>query len=168
MLGANAGGLAAAVVAGMALTEARGATLPFEPPAAAEARIFWLIFLNNAGVLLSLVAGAATLGIYTSLALLWNGYFLGVVLCSLRREAPEVLPRAAPYITLEFAALLLGASAAWVLVVDGVGCLAANRPLRIQGVAAVLALAIVLLLAAAWFEVRFIDGDFSLWETSFD
>ena len=152
----------------MALTEAHGATLPFEPPAAAEARIFWLIFFNNAGVLLSLVAGAATLGIYTSLVLMWNGYSLGVVLYSLRREAPEVLPQAAPYITLEFAALLLGASATWVLVIDGVGCLAAKRPLRIRGVAAVLALALVLLLTAAWFEVRFIDGDFSLWATSFD
>ncbi len=165
---ANTAGLTAAVAAGTLVTHARGGTLPFEPPATADATVFWLIVANNLGVLASLVLGAVTFGIYTSVTLAWNGYSLGAVLLSLQREAPDQIPRVAPHITLEFTAFLLGASAAWVLLVDGIGCLAANRPVRLRGVATVLALAVACLLVAAWFEVRLINGDFLLWDTSFD
>ena len=82
-----------------------------------------------------------TLGIYSALVLMWNGYFLGVGLASLRRAAPDLLPIAAPHVSLEFTALLLGASAGWVLLGDCINCLAHNRPVRIRGVAAAVAAA---------------------------
>ena len=85
-------------------------------------------------------------------------------LASLRRAAPDLLPIAAPHVSLEFTALLLGASAGWVLLGDCINCLAHNRPVRIRGVAAAVAAAFLLLLVAAWFEVRLIDGDFSPWD----
>lgn len=165
---ANTTGLAAAVAVGTLVTHARGGTLPFEPPTTADATVFWLIVVNNVSVLASLVLGAVTFGIYTSVTLAWNGYSLGAVLVSLQQEAPDQLPRVAPHIMLEFTAFLLGASAAWVLLVDGIGCLAAKHRVRVRGIATVLALAVACLLVAAWFEVRLINGDFWPWDTSFN
>lgn len=162
---ANAGVLAAAVAAGWIVAETRGVELPVEPPRAATADTYWFLVGNNSRVLVALVAGAFTFGIYTAIVLMWNGYFLGVGLFSLGRGAPDLLPLAAPHVTLEFASLLLAASAGWVLLGDCVGCLAGNRPVRIGGIAAAVAAAFFLLLVAAWFEVRLIDGDFSLWDT---
>lgn len=166
-LWANGCGLAASVATGWFVSEARGIELPVEPPVADGAGVYWLLLANNVRVLVALVAGALTLCIYTSLVLMWNGYFLGVGLASLRRAAPGLLPLAAPHVALEFAALLLGASAAWLLLLDCIGCLASNRPMRIRGIAAALAVALLLLLVAAWFEVRLIDGDFSPWDILF-
>ena len=162
---ANGAALAAATATGWVVAELRALELPVEPPDANSAGMYWLIVVNNTRVLLSLVAGALTFGIHTSLVLMWNGYFLGVGLSSLRRAAPDLLPLAAPHVSLEFTALLLGASAGWVLLGDGLGCLAQNRPVRIRGIASAVAVALLLLLVAAWFEVRLIDGDFSPWDT---
>ena len=159
--------LATAVIIGWIVSETRGVELAVDPPRAAGGDVYGIIVINNARVLLSLVAGAMTLGIYTSIVLLWNGYFLGVGLASLRRTAPDLLPLAAPHVALEFTALLLGAAAAWVLLGDCIGCLAANRPVRVRGVAAAVATGLLLLLVAAWFEVRLIDGDFSPWAIPF-
>ena len=156
---ANGAVLAATIAAGWLVSETRGIELPADPPRGAGADFYWFLVANNTRVLLSLVAGALTLGIYTS-----NGYFLGVGLASLRRVAPELLPLAAPHVSLEFTALLLGASAAWVLLGDCIGCLAHGRPLRLRAVAAAVGLGFFLLLAAAWFEVRLIDEDFSPWD----
>lgn len=135
-----------------------------DPPRESGADFYWFLVVNNSRVLLSLVAGALTFGIYTSIVLMWNGYFLGVGLASLRRVAPELLPLAAPHVSLEFTALLLGASAAWVLLGDCVGCLAYDRPLRLRAIAAVVGAGLFLLLVAAWFEVRLVDEDFSPWD----
>lgn len=135
-----------------------------DPPRESGADFYWFLVVNNSRVLLSLVAGALTLGIYTSIVLMWNGYFLGVGLASLRRVAPELLPLAAPHVSLEFTALLLGASAAWVLLGDCLGCLTYGRPLRLCATAAVVGTGLLLLLLAAWFEVRLIDEDFSPWD----
>ena len=156
--------LASTIVTGWIVAETRGIELPVDRPSAAAADIYWFLVVNNSRVLLSLVAGALTLGIYSALVLMWNGYFLGVGLASLRRAAPDLLPIAAPHVSLEFTALLLGASAGWVLLGDCINCLAHNRPVRIRGVAAAVAAAFLLLLVAAWFEVRLIDGDFSPWD----
>ena len=135
-----------------------------DPPRESGADFYWFLVVNNSRVLLSLVAGALTLGIYTSIILMWNGYFLGVGLASLRRVAPELLPLAAPHVSLEFTALLLGASAAWVLLGDCIGCLTYGGPLRLRATAAIVGTGLLLLLLAAWFEVRLIDEDFSPWD----
>lgn len=163
-LGANGALLAAAAAVGWTVSETRGIELPVDPPEGAGADVYWFLVVNNTRVLMSLVAGALTLGIYTSIVLLWNGYSLGVGLASLQRVAPDLLPLAAPHVSLEFTALLLGAAAGWVLLADCVGCLAHDRPVRIRGIACAVAAALVLLLVAAWFEVRLIDGDFSPWD----
>ena len=161
---ANGAVLAATIAAGWLVSEARGIELPANPPRGVGADFYWFLVANNTRVLLSLVAGALTLGIYTSIVLMWNGYFLGVGLASLRRVAPELLPLAAPHVSLEFTALLLGASAAWVLLGDCIGCLAYGRPLRLRGIAVAVGSGFFLLMAAAWFEVRLIDEDFSPWD----
>ena len=163
-LGANAAVLAATIATGWILAETRGVELPVNPPRAAGAEFYWILVANNSRVLFSLVAGALTFGIYTSIVLMWNGYFLGVGLASLRRVAPELLPLAAPHVSLEFTALLLGASAAWVLLGDCIGCLAYGRPLRLRGIAVAVGSGFLLLMAAAWFEVRLVDEDFSPWD----
>ena len=161
---ANAGMLAAACATGWIVAATRGVELPVEPPRAAASDIYWFLVGNNSRVLIALVAGAFTFGIYSAIVLVWNGYFLGVGLSSLARGAPDLLLPAAPHVTLEFTALLLAASAGWVLLGDCVGCLAGNRPVRIHGIAAAVAAAFFLVLVAAWFEVRLLDGDFSLWD----
>ena len=160
----NGCGLTASIATGWIVSETRGVELPVEPPVAAGADIYWLIVANNARVLMALVVGALTLCIHTSIVLMWNGYFLGVGLASLRRAAPDLVPVALPHVSLEFTALLLGASAAWVLLRDCIGCLASNRPVRIRAITTAVAAALLLLLVAAWFEVRLIDGDFSPWD----
>ena len=166
-IAANGALLAAAIAAGWTVSETRGLELPVEPPSGAGDDIYWFLVVNNSRVLLMLVAGALTLGVYTFVVLTWNGYSLGFGLASLRRTAPDLLPLAAPHIALEFTALLLGAAAGWVLLSDCIGCLAADRPVRIRGIAAAVAVALLLLLVAAWFEVRLIDGDFSPWDMYF-
>ncbi|MCY4027622.1 MAG: stage II sporulation protein M [Acidobacteria bacterium] len=161
---ANAAVLAGTVATGWILSESGGVELPVNPPRATGAEFYWILVANNSRVLVSLVAGALTFGIYTSLVLMWNGYFLGVGLANLRRVAPELLPLAAPHVALEFTALLLGASAAWVLLGDCIGCLAYGRPMRLRGIAVAVGSGFFLLMAAAWFEVRLVDEDFSAWD----
>lgn len=163
-LGANGALLAAAGSVGWIVSETRGVELLVDPPDAVGADTYWFLVGNNVRVLMSLIAGAFTLCIYTSIVLLWNGYSLGFGLASLQRVAPDLLPLTAPHVTLEFTSLLLGAAAGWVLLADCVGCLARDRPVRIGGIAVAVAAALVLLLVAAWFEVRLIDGDFSPWD----
>ena len=82
--------LASTIVTGWIVAETRGIELPVDRPSAAAADIYWFLVVNNSRVLLSMVAGALTLGIYSALVIMWNGYFLGVGLASLRRAAPDL------------------------------------------------------------------------------
>ena len=90
--------LASTIVTGWIVAETRGIELPVDRPSAAAADIYWFLVVNNSRVLLSLVAGALTLGIYSALVIMWNGYFLGVGLASLpaaRSTRPAAHRRAA-------------------------------------------------------------------------
>lgn len=153
----NSWALLWAIIGGWIDSEVRGVYMPVSGHGGGvDIDEFWSIVTNNLVVLLSLVAGACTLGVYTFMVLTWNGYFLGIGLASLSRTTSGVSPVEAPHLVMEFTAFLLVASAAHVLVFEIVGALSARHRVRVRGVAVALAFGVLLVLAAASFEVGII------------
>lgn len=157
----NSWGLLLAICLGWWTSEDRGVFLVVDDSGVLDPGDYWPIVANNLFVLLTVVAGAFTLGFYTFMVVAWNGYLLGVGLASLAQAPTGMLPIAAPHVPLEFAAILLAASAAHVFMANLFKCLSHGHSLDAGSVATVLVSAITLVLVAAIFEAGIIAWGWS-------
>ena len=157
LVAGNTGLLAAAVGAGWLLSAARGVVTPFAPPSGADAggAFFFdaaAILSTNLRVMAGLLAGAATLGVFTVAQLAWLGFSLGYGLSAISRGTSGTIPLVLSYLPSEFLAFILTASvaqgAAWMTLRS----LAARERARPAGALALLAVALLLLVAAAGLE----------------
>ena len=88
------------------------------------------ILRGNLRVAAGMLAGACTLGLFSLVGLLYNGFLLGYGVSAMTRGAAEVLPFLASYVPLEFLAFILVVTAAQHLSFGVVRCLATGEPVR--------------------------------------
>ena len=110
------------------------------------------ILSGNLRAVATLLAGACTLGLFTLLDLLWNAFLLGFGLSALARGTPGAIPLLIRYVPLEFSAFVLAAGAAEHLSFTVLRCLAAGEAPRFTSCAIALAMALGMLVAAAFIE----------------
>ena len=107
------------------------------------------ILRGNLRVAAGMLAGACTLGLFSLVGLLYNGFLLGYGLSALARGAAEVLPFLASYVPLEFLGFILVVTGAQHLSFGVVRCLATGEPVRPRaGVVGLLAAGALLVVAA--------------------
>ena len=109
---------------------------------------------GNLRVVVGLLAGASTLGVFTLLELLWNAFQLGFGLSALARGTPGAVPLALRYVPLEFSAFVLAAVAAQHVAFTVLRCLATGERPRFMPATVALATALGLLATAAIVEAR--------------
>ena len=112
---------------------------------------------GNLQVVTSLLGGAATLGLFTLIELLWNAFGLGFGLSTLARGTPAALPLVIRYVPLEFSAFVLAASAADHLSFMVLRCLATGETPRFTSATLTLAMALGMLVAAAIIEATVVQ-----------
>ena len=126
------------------------------PPEPANASVLAdgldIVAANLRAVAVMVLGAVCTGGVFAHAVLVWNGYGLGSGLSALSRGAPEVVDLALRYVPLEFAALVLAATAAQGLAAAALRSLWGDQPLRIRGVPTTFAAAFVLLVSAAFIE----------------
>lgn len=115
---------------------------------------YFQIVEANLRVILLMALGVASLGVYTGVHLVANGYVLGSGLATLRGVSPGLIPLVLLYIPLEFGAFVLTAAAALLAVVDVVSGLAVRRRFRMTTIVGLVGWAIVLILLGAAVEIR--------------
>ena len=109
---------------------------------------------GNLRVVATLLAGGCTLGLFTLVHLLWNAFTLGFGLSTLARGSPEAIPLALRYVPLEFSAFVLVASATEHLSFTVLRYLAASETPRFRPATIALAIALGMLVVAAFIEAR--------------
>ena len=98
------------------------------------------------------MSGACTLGVLTTLTLVWNAFGLGYGVATLANAVPGAISLVLRYAPLEFAAFVLVASVAEHLVALVLRCLAANEPLPLRAATLTFVVALVLLVVGAAVE----------------
>ena len=116
------------------------------------------ILRGNLRVAAGMLAGACTLGLFSLVGLLYNGFVLGYGLSALARGASETLPFLVSYVPLEFLAFILVVTGAQHLSFGVVRCLATGAPVRPRAGVTGLAAAGALLVVAAVVEASVIPA----------
>jgi uncharacterized membrane protein SpoIIM required for sporulation len=130
----------------------QGHTEVREPPGRTSSDHVSAILTGNLRVVGGLLSGACTLGVLTTLTLVWNAFGLGYGVAALANAVPGAIPLVLRYAPLEFAAFVLVASVAEHLVALVLRCLAANEPLRLRAATLTFVVALVLLVVGAVVE----------------
>ena len=116
------------------------------------------ILRANLRVAGGMLAGACTLGLFSLVGLLYNGFVLGYGTAALARGAGEALPFLASYAPVEFLAFILVVTATQHLSFGVVRCLATGEPARPRAAGVSLIVAGALLVVAAVVEASVIPA----------
>ena len=159
LIGFNVGIMALAIVAGWLSAgmyqQPAGSELPLaEPIGAADfGRDVAFILRANFRVIGTVLLGAGTLGLLSLLAVVWNGYGLGLGLALLWDRSPELVFVLMRYLPLEFGAIVLASAGAMALARCVVGVLMLDGAVpSMKGAGRMVLSSLVLMLIAAFLE----------------
>jgi len=101
-----------------------------------------------------IVLGVCTLGVFSTIELLWLGFSFGMDVFTIARSWPRVLGLFLSYAPIEISAFCLAASASQFFSISAARCLFLQEPLRVREAVLTLAVAIAILLGAAFVEAH--------------